>query len=129
MRTKTVQIESPASFLRDIKSRVFVDRKPMRFCAERFASLAKTLELADISDFRALVRLTNFATLVSTYSVGFSVVLEPSEIGSNKDGLSDCSLYLNCMDASIAMRPVLDRFQTVVITSGTLSRWICIRKF
>jgi hypothetical protein len=30
MRTKIVQIESPASFLRDIKSRVFVDRKPMR---------------------------------------------------------------------------------------------------
>jgi len=31
MRVKTVQIESPAAFLRDIKSRVFVDRKPMRF--------------------------------------------------------------------------------------------------
>lgn len=31
MRTRTVQIESPAAFLRDIKSRVFVDRKPMRY--------------------------------------------------------------------------------------------------
>lgn len=30
MRTRVVQIESPAAFLRDIKSRVFIDRKPMR---------------------------------------------------------------------------------------------------
>lgn len=30
MRTRIVQIESPAAFLRDIKSRVFIDRKPMR---------------------------------------------------------------------------------------------------
>lgn len=30
MRTRFVQIESPAAFLRDIKSRVFIDRKPMR---------------------------------------------------------------------------------------------------
>lgn len=31
MRTRMVQVESPAAFLRDIKSRVFVDRKPMRY--------------------------------------------------------------------------------------------------
>jgi len=31
MRVKTVQIESPAAFLRDIKSSVFIDRKPMRY--------------------------------------------------------------------------------------------------
>lgn len=31
MRTKFVQIESPAAFLRDIKSRVFIERKPLRY--------------------------------------------------------------------------------------------------
>ncbi|KAL3094502.1 hypothetical protein niasHT_026268 [Heterodera trifolii] len=118
MRVKNVQIESPAAFLRDIKSRVFVDRKPMRFCSERFASLSKTLELSDISDFSALVKLTTFATIVSTYSVGFSLVFEPPEDGSS---VSDYAIHLNCMDASIAIRPVLERFQSVVITSGTLS--------
>lgn len=30
MRTKFVQIESPAAFLRDIKSRVYIERKPLR---------------------------------------------------------------------------------------------------
>ncbi|KAH7731005.1 DNA excision repair protein ERCC-2 [Aphelenchoides avenae] len=121
MRTRTVQIESPASFLRDVKSRVYIDRKPLRFCAERFASLARTLELADVSDFSALVKLTNFATLVSTYSRGFSVVLEPSDEAASDTSMPDCLLHLNCMDASIAMKPVFERFQSVVITSGTLS--------
>lgn len=77
------------------------------------------MELADVSDFSALVKLANFATLVSTYSVGFSVVLEPSDDSANSsDMLPDCTIHLNCMDASIAIRPVLDRFQTVIITSG-----------
>lgn len=71
-----------------------------------------------MSDFRSLVKLTNFATLVSTYSLGFSIVLEPSDIVSSTGVPSDCTLNLNCMDASIAMRPVLERFQSVVITSG-----------
>lgn len=144
MRTRAVLIESPASFLRDIKSRMFIDRKPMRyylfynlykyslkliklkfrFCAERFSSLSKTLELADISDFGPLVKLTNFATIISTYSVGFSVIFEPSDVGSFIGKERNCTLYLNCMDASIAIRPVLDRFQTVIITSGVLTSYI-----
>ena len=31
------------------------------------------------------------------------------------------NLPRRCLDASIAIRPVIERFQTVVITSGTLS--------
>ena len=53
---------------------------------------------------------------MSTYSLGFSLVFEPEESKTQ-----DCAIHLNCMDASIAIRPVLERFQTVVITSGTLS--------
>jgi hypothetical protein len=30
-------------------------------------------------------------------------------------------LQLSCLDASLAVRPVFQKFQTVVITSGTLS--------
>ncbi|VDK36502.1 unnamed protein product [Gongylonema pulchrum] len=70
MRTKTVLFESPAAFLRDISDLMHIERRPLRFCAERFASLARTLELADISDFSSLVLITNFATLVSTYARG-----------------------------------------------------------
>ncbi|VDN06675.1 unnamed protein product [Thelazia callipaeda] len=119
MRTKTVVIESPAAFLRDIGDLMFIDRTPLRFCAERFASLARTLELADISDFSSLVLITNFATLVSTYGRGFMIIIEPLD---EKSGTGhSCTLHLSCVDASIAIRPVFQRYQTVVITSGTLS--------
>jgi len=149
MRTRTVLLESPAAFLRDLKSRVLIDRKPLRFCAERFASLARTLELADVSELSPVIKLTTFATLVSTYARGFSVIVEPFEVQStgtinvgetkktaatndkkttlrqrkfkNVPGQGDCFIHLNCMDASVAIKPVLDRFQTVIITSGTLS--------
>lgn len=30
-------------------------------------------------------------------------------------------IFFSCLDSSIAMKPVFERFQSVVITSGTLS--------
>jgi DNA excision repair protein ERCC-2 len=33
----------------------------------------------------------------------------------------DPVLQLSCLDASLAMKPVFDKFQSVIITSGTLS--------
>lgn len=38
-----------------------------------------------------------------------------------RSGLPDPVYQLCCLDASIAMKPVFDRFRTVIITSGTLS--------
>ncbi|PIO65688.1 hypothetical protein TELCIR_12627 [Teladorsagia circumcincta] len=76
---------------------------------ERLDNLTRTLEVADASDFRCLSQIAILATL------GFSLIIEPSE--SNQPA----QLTLSCMDASIAIRPVMERFQTVVITSGTLS--------
>ncbi|KIH52025.1 DNA repair helicase, partial [Ancylostoma duodenale] len=115
MRTSQVVLESPAAFVKDIQDRMYVDRKPLRFCAERLDNLTRTLELADVSDFRCLTRIAILATLVSTYSKGFSLIIEPAEASQ------PAQLTLSCMDASIAIRPVMERFQTVVITSGTLS--------
>uniref|UniRef100_A0A1I7XS96 General transcription and DNA repair factor IIH helicase subunit XPD n=1 Tax=Heterorhabditis bacteriophora TaxID=37862 RepID=A0A1I7XS96_HETBA len=87
----------------------------VRFCAERLSNLSRTLEFADASELWALTQIATLATLVSTYSKGFSVIVEPGE------GNQPAMLTLSCMDASIAIRPVMERFQTVVITSGTLS--------
>lgn len=41
--------------------------------------------------------------------------------GSVVTGITEPLLQLCCLDASIAIKPVLERFQSVVITSGTLS--------
>ncbi|XP_055956852.1 general transcription and DNA repair factor IIH helicase subunit XPD [Patella vulgata] len=119
LRVQHVVSESPPSFLKDCAQKICIDRKPLRFCAERLASLMRTLELTDLHDFSALTLLVNFATLVSTYAKGFMLIIEPFD--DRTPTISNPVLYFSCMDASIAIKPVFDRFQTVVITSGTLS--------
>ncbi|ESP02287.1 hypothetical protein LOTGIDRAFT_238022 [Lottia gigantea] len=119
LRIQHVVSESPPSFLKDCAQKICIDRKPLRFCAERLASLMRTLELTDMENFSALILLSNFATLVSTYAKGFVLIIEPFD--DRTPTISNPILYFSCMDASIAIKPVFDRFQTVVITSGTLS--------
>ncbi|XP_067681689.1 general transcription and DNA repair factor IIH helicase subunit XPD-like [Haliotis asinina] len=119
LRVQHVVSESPPSFLKDCLNRVCIERKPLRFCAERLKSLMRTLELTDTQDVSAVTLLSNFATLVSTYAKGFVLIIEPFD--DRTPTINNPILYFSCMDASIAIKPVFDRFQTVVITSGTLS--------
>ena len=59
---------------------------------------------------------------MSTYTKGFTIIIEPSdEKVAGTVNIVNPILNLSCLDASIAMRPVFERFQSVVITSGTLS--------
>uniref|UniRef100_A0A3Q3MQB5 General transcription and DNA repair factor IIH helicase subunit XPD n=1 Tax=Mastacembelus armatus TaxID=205130 RepID=A0A3Q3MQB5_9TELE len=119
LRVQHVVQESAPQFLKDIFDKVCIDRKPLRFCAERLQSLLRTLEIADIADFSAVTLISNFATLVSTYSQGFTIIIEPFE--DRTPTISNPVLHFSCMDPSIAIKPVFQRFQSVVITSGTLS--------
>nr|CAG4636787.1 EOG090X01B4 [Ceriodaphnia reticulata]SVE72778.1 EOG090X01B4 [Ceriodaphnia reticulata] len=119
LRVQHVVQESPAGFLRDIHTKVCIDRKPLRFTAERLASLIRTLEISDLTDFSPLVSVSHFATLVSTYTKGFTIIIEPFE--DRAPTVSNPILYFSCLDSSIAIKPIFNRFQTVVITSGTLS--------
>ena len=120
LRVQHVVQESPAGFLADIAGKVCIERKPLRFCAERLANLIRTLEISHAADFSPLTCISHFATLVSTYTRGFTIIIEPTEdkvVGAVINPI----LHLSCLDASIAISPVFERFQSVVITSGTLS--------
>ncbi|PFX15488.1 TFIIH basal transcription factor complex helicase XPD subunit-like isoform X2 [Stylophora pistillata] len=119
LRTQHVVQESPPSFLQHIFQQVCIERKPLRFCAERLSSLLYTLELPDVQDYGPLTLIANFATLVSTYSKGLTLIIEPFD--DRTPTIPNPILHFSCMDASIAIKPVFDRFQSVVITSGTLS--------
>ncbi|XP_054651189.1 general transcription and DNA repair factor IIH helicase subunit XPD isoform X2 [Dunckerocampus dactyliophorus] len=151
LRVQHVVQESAPQFLKDIFDKVCIDRKPLRspsintfqrrgllsrdtpsifhwtpvarllcrFCAERLQSLLRTLEIADIADFSAVTLISNFATLVSTYSQGFTIIIEPFE--DRTPTIANPILHFSCMDPSIAIKPVFQRFQSVIITSGTLS--------
>lgn len=46
--------ESPAGFLKDVATKICIERKPLRFCAERLSSLLRTLEITDMTEYGAL---------------------------------------------------------------------------
>lgn len=111
--------ETPPSFLTHVKDLTYIERKPLRFCAERLTSLVRTLELINIEDYQPLQEVATFATLVATYEKGFLLILEPFE--SEAATVPNPVLHFTCLDAAIAIKPVFDRFSSVIITSGTLS--------
>ncbi|XP_076276690.1 general transcription and DNA repair factor IIH helicase subunit XPD isoform X2 [Lasioglossum baleicum] len=119
LRVQHVVQESPAAFLRDVQSKVSIERKPLRFCAERLATLLRTMEISDFTDFSPIILVTHLATLVSTYTKGFTIIVEPYD--DKTPTVLNPVLQFSCVDSSIAMKPIFDRFQSVVITSGTLS--------
>ncbi|KAK3683555.1 hypothetical protein B0T22DRAFT_483401 [Podospora appendiculata] len=119
MKVRQVISETPPSFLAHLKEYTFIEKKPLRFCAERLTSLVRTLELTNIEDYKPLQEVATFATLVATYEKGFLLILEPYE--SDTAEVPNPVLHFTCLDAAIAIKPIFDRFRSVVITSGTIS--------
>lgn len=119
LRTQHVVQETPTAFLVDVQEKICVDKKPLRFAAERLRSLIRTLEISDITDFSSLVTISNFYTLVSTYTNGFALIIEPFD--DRAPTIPNPIMHFSCVDASIAIKPVFSRFSSVIITSGTLS--------
>ncbi|KAI1795909.1 DNA repair helicase [Ganoderma leucocontextum] len=119
MRVLHVVAETPLSFLQHLKDITYIERRPLRFCAERLQSLVRTLELSRIDELSSLQKVASFATLVATYEKGFLLILEPFE--TDNATVPNPIFHLTCLDPAIAIKPVFERFSTVVITSGTLS--------
>ncbi|KAJ6953880.1 hypothetical protein POPTR_002G054000v4 [Populus trichocarpa] len=117
--TENVEKESPISFVASINNQAGIDQKTLKFCYDRLHSLMLTLEITDTDEFLHVQTICDFATLVGTYSRGFSIIIEPFD--ERMPHIPDPVLQLSCHDASLAIKPVFDRFQSVVITSGTLS--------
>ncbi|KAL5533347.1 RAD3 [Sanghuangporus sanghuang] len=119
MRVLHVVAETPLSFLQHLKDITFIERRPLRFCAERLQSLVRTLELTNLDEYAALQKVANFATLVATYEKGFLLILEPFE--TDNATVPNPIFHFTCLDPSLAIAPVFERFSSVVITSGTIS--------
>ncbi|SCW04279.1 LAFE_0H10022g1_1 [Lachancea fermentati] len=119
MKVLHVISETPNSFLQHLKQLTFIEKKPLRFCSERLSLLVRTLEVTEIEDFTALKDIATFATLISTYESGFLLIIEPYEI--ENAAVPNPIMRFTCLDASIAMKPVFEKFSSVIITSGTIS--------
>ena len=115
-----VEVETPAAFLLDLERRTALEQTPLKFFHTRLSSLIRTVEVADLEDSHALGQVADFASLVAgDDNGGFAIVIDPFFRGPT--GIPEPKLQLCCLDASKALKPVLDRFDTVIITSGTLS--------
>lgn len=119
MKVLHVISETPNSFLQHLQQLAFIERKPLKFCAERLSLLVRTLEVEEIEDFTALKDIASFATLISTYEDGFLLIIEPYEI--ENAAVPNPIMRFTCLDASIAIKPVFEKFSSVIITSGTIS--------
>ncbi|KAG8902727.1 hypothetical protein FRB99_004206 [Tulasnella sp. 403] len=119
MRVLHVVAETPLSFLQHLKDITYIERRPLRFCTERLQSLVRTLELSRLDEYSSLQKVAAFATLVATYEKGFLLILEPFE--TEGATIPNPIFHLTCLDPAIAIRPVFERFSSVVITSGTIS--------
>ncbi|CAH0478533.1 unnamed protein product [Peronospora belbahrii] len=118
IRVRQVESETPQAFLHHLHQAISVEIKPMKFCYTRLNSLLRTLEVTNLEEYNSLIHVADFATLVATYAEGFMLIIEPFDGAS---GVHDPVLQLSCLDASLAIRPVFERFSSVIITSGTLS--------
>ncbi|KDQ14081.1 hypothetical protein BOTBODRAFT_132974 [Botryobasidium botryosum FD-172 SS1] len=119
MRVLHVVAETPPSFMQHLKDITYIERRPLRFCAERLQSLVRTLELTGLDEYSSLQKVANFATLVATYEKGFLLILEPFE--TENATIPNPIFHFVCLDPSLAIKPVFERFSSVVITSGTIS--------
>ncbi|CAL0328585.1 unnamed protein product [Lupinus luteus] len=117
--TEEVVNEGLVGFVSSVHNHAGIDQKTLKFCYDRLHSLMMTLEITDTDEFLHIQTICDFATLVGTYARGFSIIIEPYD--ERMPHIPDPVLQLCCNDASLAIKPVFERFQSVVITSGTLS--------
>ncbi|SJL00389.1 related to RAD3-DNA helicase/ATPase [Armillaria ostoyae] len=81
---------------------------------EYLKSLIRTLELSRLDEHASLQKVASFATLR-----GFLLILEPFE--TENATVPNPIFHFTCLDPSLAIKPVFERFSSVVITSGTIS--------
>ncbi|KFK35304.1 hypothetical protein AALP_AA5G267300 [Arabis alpina] len=116
--TENVEKESPVSFVSSLNSQAGIEQKTLKFCYDRLHSLHVNPLKLQIQMNLCLFRQCATLQLLLGHMQGAF----PSSLSlTTKECLIFQILYCSCHDASLAIKPVFDRFQSVVITSGTLS--------
>lgn len=126
MKVRQVISETPPSFLAHLKEYTFIEKKPLRFCAERLTSLVRTLELTNIEDYQPLQEVATFATLVAlTRRAFFSFLSRTSQTPLNCR--MQCSILLVWMLPSPSNPSLIDSAQSSLPPEPS-RLWKCTRK-
>ena len=76
-----------------------------------------------LDEFYSVNAIVDFASLLSAYYNGFTMIIEPypeEDIMINRSRL-DPLLQLFCLDSRIAMKNIFSKYRNVILTSGSLS--------
>eukprot|EP01125_Pyxidicula_operculata_P016556 TRINITY_DN5709_c0_g1_i3.p1 TRINITY_DN5709_c0_g1~~TRINITY_DN5709_c0_g1_i3.p1 ORF type:complete len:553 (-),score=47.38 TRINITY_DN5709_c0_g1_i3:25-1683(-) len=119
LRIQEVVSSSPTIFRAAVKDKTNIDSKTLKFYSSRLNALLRTLHVTDAERFTPISTVCDFATLVATYDEGFRIIIEPYD--DRTPNIPDPLLTFTCLDAALAMKPVIKKYKRVVITSGTLS--------
>jgi len=60
-----------------LQNQAGIDQKSLKFCYDRLHSLLLTLEVTNTDEFMHIQTICDFATLVGTYTRGFTIIIEP----------------------------------------------------
>ena len=125
-RLTNPEVADPISFLGRLRDDCAVDIRHLRFTSERLRILLNTLQISDNFKYRHLSLIAAFVTNLATHYKGerherpsFVVIAEPFD--PQNPSVPDPLLRLCCVDASLAVKDVFEKYRSVVLTSGTLS--------
>lgn len=111
--------ENPKLFVVNLEKDTQINISPLTFLTERLNSLFNTLQITNYYDYLPIKVICEFGTIVSRYKEGFHIVIEPYDERTPSE--HDPILQLICLDPSIVMKPIFEHYNTVILTSGTLS--------
>ena len=123
---------SPLAFLHQMMNATALDSKTLRFVHSRVLTMLRTLHLSK-DPFVGLINVAYLASLLgftnTLESSKFAIVLEQTSVvighhrqgGNNIANANAMMLQVACLDPSLVIRPIFDRFDTVILTSSTLS--------
>ncbi|KAM0684288.1 TFIIH/NER complex ATP-dependent 5'-3' DNA helicase subunit [Mitosporidium daphniae] len=118
MKGRSPTTETPLSFMLAAKEISMIEAKPMQL-----SSLVRSLESTHLEYMGSLQKTALFASIMSTYGKEqgtFLIFFDPVDVETLGENTVPV-LFLSCLDATIAMRPIFEKFSSVLITSGTLS--------
>ncbi|EUD64685.1 DNA excision repair protein ERCC-2 [Plasmodium inui San Antonio 1] len=110
--------EGPLSFLYKCERETKLDTSFFKFCFDRLKSILNALQIVNVEDYSALNIVCNFCTLLGSYFQGFIIICEPYPEAT---GIYDPVIQFACLDSSIAMKSVIKKYKSVVLTSGTIT--------
>lgn len=110
--------EGPLSFLYKFEKDTKLDTSFFKYCFDRLKSLLNNLQIVNIEDYSSLNIVCNFCTLLGNYFKGFIIICEPYPEAT---GIYDPLIQFACLDSSIAMKTVINKYKSIILTSGTIT--------